>query len=84
MRYCSSTAGDEGFVPVAVTPTYILEPKTPYEEYGDRPYVVFPCGLVKVSRDEAVVIYGASDYSVVFGLIDLNELMAHLDEGRIE
>ncbi len=75
---------DEGFVPVAVTPTYILEPKEPHEVYGDRPHVVFPCGLEKISGDELLVTYGAADYSVSFGIIDLNELLSHLEEGTIE
>jgi len=74
---------DEGFVPVAVTPTYIMEPKDPYEVYGDRPYVVFPCGLIKLSENEAIVVYGAADYLVGFGRMDINELMSELDKGKL-
>ena len=75
---------DEGFVPVAVTPTYIMEPREPYEVYGDRPYVVFPCGLIKLNHNEALTVYGAADYFVGFGLVDINELLGELDKGRLE
>ena len=75
---------EEGLVPIAVTRYYIFEPKEIYELYGDRPYVVFPCGIVKVNRDEILIIYGAADYFTGFGLIDLNELLSELEKGFLE
>lgn len=72
----------EGVVVSAVTPHYIMEPKTPYELYGDRPFTVFPCGAVIVDGD-IIISYGAADYMVGFGLIDYAELKSALDDGRI-
>jgi len=40
----------EEIVVEAVTPRYIMEPRTPYEIIGDRPAVVFPCGAVKIDK----------------------------------
>jgi len=73
----------EGVVVEAVTPNYIMEPREPYEVYGDRPYVVFPCGLAKLGRNEILITYGAADYMVGVGTLDLEELLAELDKGRI-
>ena len=74
---------EEGLIPTAITRTYIFEPKEIYELYGDRPYVVFPCGAVKVN-DGILVIYGAADYFTGFGLIDIDELLNELDKGILE
>lgn len=73
----------EGIVIEAITPNYIMEPREPYEIYGDRPYVVFPCGLAKLNRNELLITYGAADYMVGIGTLDLEELLAELDKGRI-
>jgi len=67
----------------AVTPHYIMEPKTPYELVGDRPLVVFPCGAARIGKDEILITYGAADYMVGVGLISLSELLGELDKGRI-
>ncbi len=75
---------DEGLIPVAVSRKYVMEPKEGYEVYGDRPYVVFPCGLFRVSNDEAVVVYGAADQVVGFGLMNVSETLSELDKGLIE
>ncbi len=69
---------------VAVTREYIMEPRTSYEVYGDRPYVVFPCGLVRISKSEAIISYGAADYVMGFGIIDLDMLLSMLDDNMIE
>ena len=75
---------DENDVVVkAVTPRYIMEPKERYEVFGDRPYTVYPCGLVKVSKNELLISYGAGDYAMAFALINLDELLGELDGGRI-
>jgi predicted GH43/DUF377 family glycosyl hydrolase len=67
----------------AVTPHYILEPHEPYEVYGDRPFVVFPCGASLVD-DKLLVSYGAADSAVVVGEIDVSKLMSLLDSNRIK
>ncbi len=67
----------------AVTPTYIMEPRESYETFGDRPYTVFPCGLVRID-DSLLIAYGAADYMVAFALIPLDELLHELDKGRLE
>lgn len=66
----------------AVTPFYIMEPKTPYEIYGDRPFTVFPAGA-QIVDDKIVVAYGAADFLVGFAAIDLAEFMNILDKGRL-
>jgi len=66
----------------AVTPTYIMEPKMPYEIFGDRPYTVFPCGLWKLDN-KYLISYGAGDFAIGIGEIDLNELLGYLDKGRM-
>ncbi|MHA1617551.1 MAG: glycosidase [Candidatus Njordarchaeales archaeon] len=67
---------------VAVTPYYVMKPKEPYEKYGDRPLVVFPCGAVKID-DKVLISYGAADIAIGFGEIDLSEIMSILDKNRI-
>ncbi len=69
---------------ISVTPYYIMEPKTSYEIFGDRPFVTFPCGMVKVDEERAIVTYGAADYVMGFGEIDLGDLLADLDKYRLE
>lgn len=73
----------EGVIVEAVTPHYIMEPKTSFEIIGDRPLVVFPCGVVKIGKDEVLISYGAADYMVGIGFISLNELLGELDKGRL-
>ncbi len=66
----------------AVTPTYIMEPRDPYEIFGDRPYTIFPCGLWRVDNSY-LVSYGAADYVVGIGELDIEALHGFLDKGRI-
>ncbi len=66
----------------AVTPTYIMEPGQSYEIFGDRPYTIFPCGLWRLDR-KYIISYGAGDYMIGLGEIDLDELLSLLDKGRI-
>ena len=73
----------EEIVVEAVTPRYIMEPRTPYEIIGDRPAVVFPCGAVKIDKERVLVTYGAADFVTAFGIVDINALLAELDRGRI-
>lgn len=73
----------EGVVVKAVTPTYIMEPRLLYEVFGDRPYTVFPCGLWRLDKNKVLISYGAGDYMIGIGEIDINELLGILDKGRI-
>ncbi|WP_461832685.1 glycoside hydrolase family 130 protein [Aquifex sp.] len=66
----------------AVTPFYILEPKELYEKYGDRPYVVFPCGIQKI-EDKLLISYGGADTAVVIGEIEIETLMNILEDNRV-
>ncbi len=67
----------------AVTPRYIMEPRTSYEIFGDRPYVVFPCGLDEYEKGKLLLSYGAADFMVGLAEISLDDLLAELDRGRI-
>ncbi len=74
---------DVGIRPIAVTPHYIMEPKTVYEVFGDRPYTVFPCGMAKLDN-KLLIAYGAADSAIGIGELDLDELLSELDKARIE
>jgi len=74
---------DEEIIVKAVTPSYIMEPKLPYEIFGDRPYTIFPCGICNIGGDKVLMTYGAGDYMIGIGEIDVNELLSLLDKGRI-
>ncbi len=67
----------------AVTPHYIMAPQRLWEIFGDRPYVVFPCGIWPLEGRDYVISYGASDTFVGIGLLNLDELLGELDKGRI-
>ena len=82
--FASLITFDNGIAKVkAVTPHYIMEPKAMYEVYGDRPYVVFPCGTVKID-DKLLISYGAADFMIGFGEIDISTLLSILDKHRID
>ena len=66
----------------AITPHYIMGPKEIYERYGDRPFVVFPCGAQLVDN-KLLISYGAADFAVGVGEIDINELLSILDSNRV-
>jgi len=66
----------------AITPRYIMEPREIYEVFGDRPYVVFPCGA-HIVDDRLIISYGAADFGIGVGEIDLSELMSILDSNRV-
>jgi predicted GH43/DUF377 family glycosyl hydrolase len=55
----------------------ILEPKTPYEQGGQVPNVVFPCGNV-ILGDTLYVYYGGGDSVVGVATVNLRELLAAL------
>lgn len=67
---------------LAVTPTYIMEPKTIEEKYGDRPNVVFPCGLQEID-DDLLITYGAADTFVGIARLSKGEVIHELEKGRV-
>ncbi len=67
----------------AISPGYIMGPKEIYEIFGDRPFVVFPCGAQKID-DKILISYGAADLAIGIGEIDTSDLMSILDSNRID
>jgi predicted GH43/DUF377 family glycosyl hydrolase len=56
---------------------YLLEPKGLIESYGDRPFVIFGCGLIKAS-DELYWIGGISDYMIGIFRTDLDMIFENI------
>src|SRR5919108_1680636 len=57
------------------TKTPILEPKEPYEKFGDVNNVVFPTGACVVDNDKLFVYYGGPDKVCCLATADLNYLL---------
>lgn len=74
---------DKDLHPISVTPYYIMEPKENYEKFGDRPFVVFPCGICKID-DKIIITYGSADFAIGIGEIDISEILSILDKNKIE
>ncbi len=74
---------EKGFRVEGVSKSYVMGPKMIYEVYGDRPLVVFPCGMVEVDG-QILVSYGAADYVVAFAKIDKQQLLSLIEEGGEE
>ncbi len=72
---------EEGFF-TAVTPFYIMEPREIYEVYGDRPYVVFPCGA-DLKGEYIYISYGAADSVIALGRIRVETLLDILSDNRV-
>ncbi len=60
------------------TKTPILEPKEPYEKFGDVNNVVFPTGACIVDNDKLFVYYGGADKVCCLATADLNYLLDHI------
>ncbi len=60
------------------TKTPILEPKEPYEKFGDVNNVVFPTGACVVDNDKLFVYYGAADKVCCLATADLDYLLDHI------
>lgn len=77
--FCLLLSAKRGRLRVSgVTPFYIMEPKEPFEMYGDRPMTIYPCGCVRID-DSLVITYGAADFVTGFGLIGVDELLSQLE-----
>ena len=72
----------DGLEVTSVTPYYIMKPSTVEERYGDRPNVIFPCGLQRVD-DDLIVSYGAADSFIGFASIKLDQILEILDKNRL-
>jgi beta-1,2-mannobiose phosphorylase / 1,2-beta-oligomannan phosphorylase len=57
------------------TKTPILEPKEPYEKFGDVSSVVFPTGACVVDNDKLFVYYGGADRVCCLATADLDYLL---------
>ncbi len=53
---------------------YLLVPRTQFELYGDRPYVVFGCGLVKYS-ELLIWIGGVADTAIAIFATEINKVL---------
>src|ERR687887_920823 len=62
------------------TKTPILEPKEPYEKFGDVKNVVFPTGACVVDYDKLFIYYGGADKVCCLAIGDLNNLLDHILE----
>jgi len=80
-RVFSALINEDGFIS-AVTPFYIMEPRQVYEVYGDRPYVVFPCGA-QVWENKIYITYGAADSVIGIGELEIDHLLDILHKNRI-
>jgi predicted GH43/DUF377 family glycosyl hydrolase len=60
------------------TKTPILEPKEPYEKFGDVKNVVFPTGACIVDNDKLYVYYGGADKVCCLATADLDYLLDHI------
>jgi len=58
-----------------VSRAYVMGPREPYEVYGDRPMVVFPCGAVRVD-DSVLVAYGAADQVIGLALANASDVLS--------
>ncbi len=81
-RVFSALVNEDGLI-TAVTPFYIMEPKEIYEIYGDRPFVVFPCGA-QLWEDKIYLTYGAADSSIGIGQLEVDRLLDILYKNRID
>ena len=67
----------------AVTPKYIMTLTLFPEKYGERSFTIFPTGLSRINRNEYLIAYGAADLVLGLGIINLDDVLRILDEGRI-
>lgn len=62
----------------AVSKGYILEPRTPGEVFGDRPYTVFPTAAVVLDGD-LIILYGAGDQVIGAARARLGDLLGGME-----
>ncbi len=80
-RVLCALVDNKGYI-CSVTPFYIMEPREIYEIYGDRPYVVFPCGA-QLFGEKIYITYGASDSFIGIGELEVDHLLDILQKNRI-
>ena len=60
---------------------WVMAPTEPYEQIGDVPYVVFPCGwTIGDDKDSLNVYYGAADSAIAVAHAKISELLDWLKE----
>lgn len=68
-------------VPLLRSDPWVLGPEASYEQQGDVPHVVFPCGVtVGDDGDTLSLYYGAADTSVGLARASTRELLAWLEQ----
>jgi beta-1,4-mannooligosaccharide/beta-1,4-mannosyl-N-acetylglucosamine phosphorylase len=67
---------DEPWKVISRAPQYLLSPQASYEQVGDVPNVVFPCGaLFDAGADRVSIYYGAADTVVCLAHGHLSEIL---------
>jgi predicted GH43/DUF377 family glycosyl hydrolase len=62
---------------------WVFGPQAPYEQNGDVPNVVFPCGwLLDADGDTIKMYYGAADTSIAVATASLADLLDHVHSHR--
>jgi predicted GH43/DUF377 family glycosyl hydrolase len=76
-------AADDPTKVLARSSEWVFGPAAPYEQNGDVPNVVFPCGwLLEEDGDTIRMYYGAADTSIAVATASLTELLDHLHRHR--
>lgn len=71
---------DDPSIVLARGSEWVFGPSAAYEQSGDVPGVVFPCGwIVEDDEDTIRMYYGASDTSVCVATASITALLGHLD-----
>lgn len=71
---------DDPTVVLARGDEWVFGPMAPYEQAGDVPNVVFPCGWILADDDETLhLYYGAADTCVCMATASLRELLDFLE-----
>ena len=60
----------------------ILEPREPYEKYGDVNNVVFPTGACTIDG-EVFIYYGGADRVCSLATVELTDLVEHILQDSI-
>lgn len=60
---------------IGYSPYFIFGPEELYEQLGDVPNVVFPCGIIVEDDGSAKVYYGAADTCIALAEVNLADLV---------
>lgn len=77
LSYRNGLAVVDGEGRVLAVSSYLLAPRGLVEEYGDRPLVIFGCGLARYG-EQLLWVGGVSDYSIGFFSVELEKAFEEL------